>query len=350
MNISSILVRWYTKNKRDLPWRNTRDPYKIWLSEIILQQTRVAQGLAYYIKFIQAFPTIQALAQASEDEVLKLWQGLGYYSRARNLHFTAKYIHTHLDNKFPRTYKEILKLKGIGPYTASAISSFAYDLPHASIDGNVIRVITRLFGIKESIDTRTTAKKIAEIAEQLLDRHNPSAHNQAIMEFGALQCVPKNPACEQCPFMLSCFAFQNRAVGEIPYKAKKIKQRERFFNYLFIVSKGFTFLNKRTQKDIWKNLYEFPLIETPKAALPEDLFQTKEWGIWLGKEKTEIQNISKIISHQLSHQKIHAIFYQINVKEIKPEINARFVKVKLSDLNNYAIPRLIDKYLDEIIS
>ncbi|MBL4704506.1 MAG: A/G-specific adenine glycosylase, partial [Flavobacteriales bacterium] len=260
-NFNSKIISWYTVHKRDLPWRKTKNPYKIWLSEIILQQTRIDQGTSYYLKFEAHYPTINDLANASEDEVLKDWQGLGYYSRARNLHGTAKHIVNELGGEFPNTYQEILKLKGVGDYTASAIASFCFGESEAVVDGNVYRVLSRYFGIETPIDSGKGKKEFKQLANQLICTENPSTFNQGIMEFGALQCKPKSPDCSQCPFQSSCVAYAKDKVGLLPIKEKKLKQRNRFFDYFLFLDNQQTILQQRTQKDIWQQLYEFPMIE-----------------------------------------------------------------------------------------
>ena len=250
-----ILIRWYQENKRDLPWRNTKDPYKIWISEIILQQTRVVQGYDYYCRFINRFPDVFALAEADEDEVMKYWQGLGYYSRARNLHEAARSIAGR--GVFPNTYEEVRKLKGVGDYTAAAICSFAYDMPYAVVDGNVYRVLSRWMGIEEPIDTVRGKKLFAALADELLERSVPALYNQAIMDFGAIQCVPSSPSCLFCPLSDSCVALQKGLVDALPMKQHKTKVTNRYFIYFYVRAGEYTFLHKREAGDIWHNLYEF---------------------------------------------------------------------------------------------
>jgi len=263
MDFANSLTRWYLKNKRDLPWRNTQNPYFIWLSEIMLQQTRVAQGMPYFFAFTNAFPTVFDLANASEEQVLKLWQGLGYYSRARNLHKTAQFVATELDGKFPDTYKELIKLKGVGEYTAAAIASFSFDENVPVVDGNVFRVLSRYFDIETDILSSGAKKEFTALAYELMSKDNPALFNQAIMEFGALQCVPKNPNCEVCPLNNGCLALQKNKVDQLPVKSKKTKVKNRFFNYVvFLDENQNTIIQKRSDKGIWHNLYEFPLIET----------------------------------------------------------------------------------------
>lgn len=345
MNFSAILTNWYLKNKRDLPWRNTSDPYKIWLSEIILQQTRVEQGLPYYLKFTQNYPDVKKLAKANEDEVMKLWQGLGYYSRARNLHFTAKEIATKHKGKFPSNYHEIRALKGVGDYTAAAIASFAYNLPYAVVDGNVMRVLSRYLGINEVIDSSKGKKKLAEAAQELLDVKNPAVYNQAIMEFGATYCVPAKPDCEKCPFNDSCEAFRLKKVNELPYKSKKTKITKRYFHYFILDYKGKTYLHKRKSGDIWQGLYEFPLHEAKSNLEFDELLKSQLLKDVAKHSKMRLIKTASTKKHILSHQHIFAQFYHIYLN--KPFINERYIEVSFEALNNYPLPRLIHRYLEE---
>ena len=278
MNFSTKIISWYQQNYRDLPWRNTNDAYKIWLSEIILQQTRVSQGLPYYINFVTAFPTVNDLANADEQEVLKLWQGLGYYSRARNLHFTAKLVVQNHNGIFPTTYDELIKLKGIGTYTAAAIASFSANEAVAVVDGNVFRVLSRVFNVDYDISQNSSKKYFIELAQKLLSTTQPNLHNQAIMEFGALQCVPKSPNCLDCVFNDSCEAYKLKIVSELPVKLKKNKITKRFMNFILVHdASGNYIMNKRTGNGIWKNLYEFPCVESENELDEQNLFlQLKE--------------------------------------------------------------------------
>lgn len=347
MIFSKKLTRWYEKNKRDLPWRDTQDPYYIWLSEIILQQTRVEQGLPYYLKFVKQFPTIKHLAKANEDEVLKLWQGLGYYTRARNLHYTAKIICENRGEKFPENYEEILKLKGIGAYTAAAIASFAFDLPHPVVDGNVQRVFARIFGISEAVNSSSAERKFYALAEKLIDRKNPSTFNQAMMEFGAIHCTPINPKCEKCIFRENCIAFKTNRVQELPFKEKKSKPRNRYFNYLVIQTGDTVFLNKRNKNDIWKNLYEFPLIESGNPLSKKEIITSAGWEEILGKIRYNVDSISKTHKHILSHQRIYACFWEVSISEkSKSKIPDSFLEIKKTEIKQYAVPRLIERYLE----
>ena len=316
MNFSKVLLQWYLQNKRDLPWRNTTNPYPIWLSEIILQQTRVAQGMPYFLKFTTAFPTIFELANADEETVLKLWQGLGYYSRARNLHKTAQIVAFEFNGVFPNSYADLLKLKGIGTYTAAAIASFSYNEAVPVVDGNVFRVLSRYFDIETDISTSRAKSEFTTLAYELLPKDKAYLFNQAIMEFGALHCVPKNPDCTNCIFKDSCLALQKKKVSLLPVKSKKLKVTKRYFNYLvYSDDENKTIIQKRTDKGIWHNLYEFPLIET---ALPESDDQI----ILLINNRIEVSNaiinITSItpepIIHKLSHQHLNIKFWKIDVK------------------------------------
>jgi len=320
MTFSNSLIQWYLRHKRDLPWRKTNDPYQIWLSEVMLQQTRVAQGLPYFLKFTEAFPTVHDMASAPEEQLLKLWQGLGYYSRARNLHATAKYVAFDLGGNFPPDYKGLLKLKGVGDYTAAAIASIAYGEPVPVVDGNVYRVLSRYFGIDTDISSPAAKKQFTELAATLVPKNDAATFNQAIMEFGALQCVPKSPDCGICIFNAECTAYLTGKVSRLPVKLKKTKVTDRFFNYLIIKdAKGRTIINKRTAKGIWHNLYEFPLIETEAEFPPEavaELIRTKDSLGFVPKNITLLH--PERILHKLSHQHLHIRFWEIET-ETEPE-------------------------------
>lgn len=348
MNISQSLIIWYDKNKRDLPWRDTNDPYKIWLSEIILQQTRVDQGLKYYLSFVKNFPTIFDLATASEEDVLKLWQGLGYYSRARNLHATAKKIVDEYNGKFPGNYNDIIKLKGIGEYTAAAIVSFCYNDPYPVIDGNVLRVISRLFHIQMPIDQVSTKMEIKYVLNEILDRENAGIFNQAIMEFGALQCVPKNPDCTKCPLADLCISYQKNMVNQIPIKGKKVKTRNRFFNYLVILDGEHVYLNKRDKNDIWKNLYEFPLIETTEDTNPEELIQLSRFTELFKENDIIISESGNTIKHILSHQVLSIRFIRIKMKKSSLLLPDKYLRIPLHKIKSYPVPVVIGNFIDEV--
>lgn len=338
------LLNWYQINKRDLPWRNEKDPYKIWLSEIILQQTQVKQGIAYYQRFIKAFPKVKDLALASEDEVLKLWQGLGYYSRARNLHETAKVIHFQWQGEIPPDYLKIREFKGIGDYTAAAIASFAFDLPHAVLDGNVYRFLSRLFGIKTGIDTNDGKKEFTQLAKTLLNKKEPALHNQAIMEFGSQYCKPSNPSCELCIFNSKCIAFNENLVSQLPFKSKKTKVRNRFFNFIVLVDKKNNIrIEKRTHKDIWQGLYQFQLIETDAKMTFEKLKLKKEFKS-LVKENYELIHQSKFYKHILSHQLLWTTFYVLKIDGTHAKDSK---KMNSRNLTKFAFPRLIELFIDD---
>ncbi len=312
MSFSKPLIEWYLQNRRDLPWRKTTHPYPIWLSEIMLQQTRVAQGLPYFLKFIDAFPTVFDMAAAPEEQVLKLWQGLGYYSRARNLHGTAKYIAHELEGNFPPDYEGLLKLKGVGEYTAAAIASIAYGEAVPVVDGNVYRVLSRYFGIDTDISSSSAKKKFTALATSLMPKDKASEFNQAMMEFGALQCVPKSPDCTVCVLNADCVAFTTGRVAELPVKLKKTKVTNRYFNYLIIQdAEEKSIVQKRTAKGIWHNLYEFPLIET-EGLLPGEEIKALVYQQGFGFSVDSVQLLTPdIIVHKLSHQHLHIRFWQI---------------------------------------
>lgn len=331
-----------------MPWRNTRNPYLIWLSEIILQQTRVAQGMDYYLRFVERFPTVVDLANASEDEVLKLWQGLGYYSRARNLHATAKIICKNYDAQFPTTYEEVQKLKGIGDYTAAAICSFAYNLPHAVLDGNVFRFLSRYFGVETPINSSSGKKEFSKLAQEILNIQNPAGHNQAIMEFGALHCTPLNPKCEDCPFKLECYACANQATNQLPVKIKNTKIQSRYFYYFILKHSGSTFIQQRTDNDIWKGLFQFPLLETNKEEAIQEVLNSSFLQQVLGSSTFQVETVSEPIKHILSHRHIHTTFITVSIHKLDSKNNLSiFKKVEVGDLNNFAWPRVIDRYFQK---
>jgi A/G-specific adenine glycosylase len=316
MKFPNLLTQWYLQNKRDLPWRKTVNPYFIWLSEIMLQQTRVAQGLPYFLRFTEAFPTVFDLAKASEEEVLKLWQGLGYYSRARNLHKTAQQVAFEFDGEFPKSYAELLKLKGIGEYTAAAIASFSYNENVPVVDGNVYRVLARYFDVETDIASSGAKKEFTQLAAELLPKGQANVFNQAIMEFGALQCTPKNPDCENCIFNNSCAALQKKKVAMLPVKSKKVKVRTRHFNYLVFSDEiKNTLIEKRTQKGIWHNLYEFPLLETETALTENELLKLLQNQQFVSNEVLHIHWYnSETTVHKLTHQHLNINFWEIKVE------------------------------------
>ncbi len=342
MEFSNSLLHWYLQNKRDLPWRNTNNPYPIWLFEIMLQQTRVAQGMPYFLSFMEAFPTVFDLAKADEEQVLKLWQGLGYYSRARNMHKTAQIIAFDLNGNFPNNYNDLLKLKGIGEYTAAAIASFAFNEVVPVVDGNVYRVLARYFNVETDIASSSARKEFTALAKELIPNDNPALFNQAIMEFGALQCVPKNPNCEICIFNSSCAALQKKKVAELPVKLKKTKVTDKFFNYLiFLDDSETTLINKRTEKGIWHNLYEFPIIETENEIDFDVLSKLVHENYSDLEIKTiSIYNDNQII-HKLSHQKLHINFYKVEVS------NKLMNGISLNSLRNYPFPIVIYNFIEK---
>ena len=343
--LGNIFIRWYKEHCRDLPWRKTKDPYLIWISEIILQQTRVVQGLDYYYRFVERFPDVCTLASASEDEVMRYWQGLGYYSRARYLHEAAKEILSRYGGVFPRTREEILSLKGIGEYTAAAVCSFAYKQPYVTVDGNVFRVLSRLFDIDIPINTGEGKKFFTELAQHLLVLEHPDLFNQAVMEFGALQCVPKNPDCLSCPFVDKCLAFSRNRVVDLPVKKGKTLIKSRYFNYLHIHDgRGNCLLQQRRKDDIWCNLYEFPLWETDHLMGYEELVHSDFFQQIFNKvECLEMVNEFRPRKHILSHRVIHSVFYEIKVSDFSENMD-HFIRVAEARLEEYAISRLMQIY------
>ncbi|MDX9845428.1 MAG: A/G-specific adenine glycosylase [Tenuifilaceae bacterium] len=345
MDFKSILAKWYGVYKRDLPWRYTSDPYQIWVSEIILQQTRVAQGIGYYKRFISTFPTVFDLANAHEDQVLKVWQGLGYYTRARNMHSAAKRIVSDFGGVMPCTYEDLLKVKGIGIYSAGAIASFAFKLPVPAIDGNVYRIMARIFGVFSLPTTSSGKKEFFQLVLDLMDKESPDSFNQALLDFGALQCVPRNPKCTDCPFMEYCYAFRNNMVDSLPSKGKKLIPRDRFFTYLLIRHGKMTFIAKRKANDIWHSLYEFPLIETNQSLELREFTQMEEWQRLIGKSKHTISYISPLVKHQLSHQTIYTRFLVVEVSNVSNYLKKEYMMVSTNELDSYSTPRLIDNFL-----
>lgn len=342
MIFSKILINWYSVNKRDLPWRNTTDPYHIWLSEIILQQTQVKQGLPYYDAFTAKYPSVFDLANAKEDDVLKLWQGLGYYSRARNLHHTAKHIAFNLKGVFPVTYKELLTLKGVGDYTASAIASICFDEVTPVVDGNVYRVLSRYFGVSTAINSSKGAKEFKVLAQKLIDKKQPAEFNQAIMEFGATQCKPKSPDCSVCPFNKDCMAFNMNLIGELPVKIKSAKAKKKYFNFLvFISDDGETLLEQRVGKGIWQNLYQFPLVET------EHLVDYKGFKTLIKNNKLLVDQDFELtlynkdaVIHKLSHQHLYTKFWIVRMKKLPKQ------GVSTSVVRDFAVPILIGDFIE----
>lgn len=337
---------WYRINQRDLPWRRTNDPYAIWLSEVILQQTRVEQGMPYWLRFMENFPKVTDLANADEREVLRLWQGLGYYSRARNLHDAAKVVRDEYNGIFPDQYEQIRALKGIGDYTAAAIGSIAFNLPHAVVDGNVYRFLSRIFAINTPIDSTNGKKEFFVLANELIDKSNPGMFNQAMMEFGAMQCKPSNPDCSVCPFNQYCQSFATNTVSEYPVKSKKTKTRNRYFDFIILSDEKNTILQKREGKDIWQGLYQFPLIESATKNKNKLDLSKSEVANYLNTNSHKMVKSSAIVKHVLSHQVIFAKFWWINMESVSTAKDANMIKVPWSQLGDYGMPQLIVKYLE----
>ena len=335
-NITSLLQEWYKINKRDLPWRDTKDPYKIWLSEIILQQTQVVQGLSYYHKFIKSYPNVNALAGSHIDHILKNWQGLGYYSRARNLHYAAQQIVNDYGGVFPTTYDQIIKLKGVGAYTAAAVSSFSFGETKAVVDGNVYRVLSRLFAISTPINSTKGIKAFSKLAESILDQNNPAEHNQAMMELGALVCKPKNPICISCPINLYCEAFKSNTMTDFPVKEKKVKVKKRFLNYLLINDGKNMLIKKREGRGIWQGLYDFPMIETN-----ETIGSISELdGYDIPDAKFDIE-----MKHILTHQHLYVKFWTVKHHDIS--VFNRYEAIQINALEDYPLPQLFIRYIQE---
>jgi A/G-specific adenine glycosylase len=349
MDFTYLIIQWYWKNMRDLPWRRTTDPYRIWVSEVILQQTRVGQGLGYYQRFLERFPDIESLAMAEEEDVMKVWQGLGYYTRARNMHHSARALVRDNQARFPASYDELRKLKGIGDYSASAISSIANGEKQPVVDGNVLRVISRYLGIEEPVNSSAVRKRVKDFLFKIIPPDEPGNFNQAMMELGALVCRPKQPLCTNCPVVGSCFAFAADRTEELPVINKAKPLRTRYFHYLVITAgKGnekFTWLHKRSGNDIWKNLYDFPLIEVDRELGLEDIMNHENFrSIFKGVNFTVEQSISTA-RHILSHQELKVIFVQVltDLEDLK-----NYKKVPISEVHKYPVPRLIENYLKKI--
>ncbi|MBA4850830.1 A/G-specific adenine glycosylase [Emticicia sp. BO119] len=341
---SEVLQNWYHRNKRDLPWRNTKDPYKIWLSEVILQQTRVVQGLPYYLKFVEKYPAVMDLASADEKEVLRLWQGLGYYSRARNMHKTAKIITSELNGKFPETYAGLVKLKGIGPYTAAAIASFAFDEKVAVVDGNVYRVLARIFGLETDIASHEAKKIFGDLANELISDTTPGTHNQAMMEFGATYCTPASPGCMFCIFHYDCEANAKGKQAVLPVKSKKVKVKSRYFDYFVIEQSGKLMMSQRGSKDIWEGLYDFYLVESQDSLLKIEATDN-DFLLDILPVST-IKNTSEIYKHILTHQNIEVRFWHIMINEGHGlQIPLDYDFYSWQEVDDLPKPILIEKYL-----
>jgi len=325
---ADTLISWFEDHKRDLPWRGETDPYRIWVSEIILQQTRVQQGWDYYLRFLDNFPTVKALAEADEERVLKVWQGLGYYSRARNMHAAAREIMAEHHGRFPNEYDKILSLKGIGKYTAAAIASIAFGLPYPAVDGNVIRIVSRIFGVCEDVSQPVVVQKITKICEAKIDHKQPGIFNQAAMDFGATHCTPRNPLCSECPFKSDCYALSNHLVDILPVKKKKAELKHRYFHYTMYLSDNQTIIEKRTGMDIWRNMYQFPLVEKDGETTSETPYYA--------------------IREVLSHQVIHAEFFIRNVEKL-PEPSQNQQIIAFDDVVNYPMPKVMTLFLKRIL-
>lgn len=339
---SRVLLDWYAEHRRELPWRETKDPYRIWISEIILQQTRVAQGYEYFLRFVERFPDLAALAEADEDEVMKYWQGLGYYSRARNLHAAAR----SMNGAFPRTYEGVRALKGVGDYTAAAICSIAYDMPYAVVDGNVYRVLSRYFGVEVPIDSVQGKKLFASLAQEMLDEKHVALYNQAIMDFGAIQCTPQSPSCMFCPLADSCSALATGKVALLPIKQHRTKTTDRYFTYIYMCVGGQMLLRKRTGNDIWRNLYELPLIETDHQMTVEELLLASELKELGANVEPIVRPLQIGVKHVLSHQIIHADFYEM-IFPADIQGFADYIRIGQGEWTRYAVPRLIHQFLEK---
>lgn len=339
MSFSETLLHWFEENQRDLPWRHTRDPYKIWVSEIILQQTRVVQGMEYYFRFIEKFPTVQALAQADEEEVLKIWQGLGYYSRARNMHFAARQIVHNHGGIFPSAYADIRNLKGIGEYTAAAVASIAFQLPHPAVDGNVLRFVARYTGNFNNIALGSTRKEVENFCTQVMPAHAAGEFNQAMMEMGATCCTPSHPACEECPFSPHCFACLHDKTDSLPFKETHLKTKKRYFHYLIFLHNNHTLIQKRTKNDIWKNLYEFPLIESTDNQFNITNY-LKNQNIRCAEQPALLWETK----HLLTHQTIFAQFFIIPVHAF-PALSSQQQCVEVPNLANFAVSKITEQVI-----
>lgn len=343
-SFSSILQDWFRLFGRTLPWRGVKDPYLIWVSEVILQQTRVSQGWAYYERFIATFPTVQALAEAPIDAVLKVWQGLGYYTRARNMHRAARMVVEEYQGKIPQTYKELLKLPGLGEYAAGAVASFAFREPVPAIDGNVYRILARVFGVFESPGKAAGKRAFRALCMDLIDRERPDLFNQALIDFGAIQCKPGMPDCSVCPMITYCYAAANGLQTALPAKEREGKMRDRYLHFFMLRSEHSTFIEKRTGKDIWHSLYQFPMVETPGEVPPEELLQSEDARAILGEHYT-LLHVSETIEQLLSHQRLHARFYIVRLDSKLQHQSQQYERIALDSIREYQVPVMIDRYL-----
>ncbi|NCD69610.1 A/G-specific adenine glycosylase [Mucilaginibacter agri] len=347
MSFSNEITSWYNSNKRDLPWRNTTDSYTIWLSEIILQQTRVEQGMPYFYRFLERYPTVADFAAATEDDILKLWQGLGYYSRGRNMLATARLVNEHYKGRFPTQYNELIKLKGVGEYTAAAIASFSANEAKAVVDGNVYRVLARYFGISEPINSPAGKKLFQQTANDVLNMEHPGLHNQAMMELGALVCKPKNPACGICPIKTDCYAFLNNATTQLPQKLKTVKVRERYFHYFLVTNGSEILMNKRGPKDIWANMYDMPMIETSENMNAYEVLNLAESIEYFG-HTPQVSEVSGPHKHVLTHQRLNINFIILNSREIK--LKQEWFYANEEKLKNLAMPQIIFLFLTNFLN
>lgn len=339
-----LLLEWFAANGRDLPWRHAKDPYHIWVSEVILQQTRVSQGMEYYFAFLERFPTIAALADAPLDAVMKCWQGLGYYTRARNLHAAAQLVVARYGGELPHTYEELLKLPGLGPYAAGAVASFAFGEPVPAIDGNVYRVLSRVFGVFDSPGTSTGKQVFRTLCMELLEKQRPQEFNQAMLDFGALQCVPGRPDCSVCPFLGKCYAEENSLQSALPTKERALKLRKRYLHYFVLRWEGSTFIELRQGKDIWHSLYQFPLVETEGRVDPETLLATKEARAIVGPDY-RLLYVSEEKQQKLSHQDLFVRFYVVEPQTVSSSVTKQYEEVPRSALDDYQVPVMIDNFL-----
>jgi len=344
MQFGKIIIDWYQYHQRDLPWRKTTDPYVIWLSEVILQQTRVEQGMPYFHRFLAHYPTVADFAKADEGEILKDWQGLGYYSRARNMHFTAKLVMQEYAGEFPKSYCELIKLKGVGEYTAAAIASFSNNEAKAVVDGNVFRLLSRYFGIDVPINSTKGKKLFFELANEFIIPEQAGLYNQAVMEFGALQCKPQNPNCANCPLILSCEAYKTNQVANLPVKLKKLKIRERYFNYFVLSQDSSVLLRKRGPQDIWQNLYEFPLLESTKLLTPDEIVLDDGFIQLFGKQVI-FKSLHGPVKHLLTHQRLYAQFFELEINPANINFEENWQWIDKNELENFAKPKLIFDFL-----
>ncbi|MFO7613930.1 MAG: A/G-specific adenine glycosylase [Bacteroidales bacterium] len=346
MDFDRLLIDWYNRNKRDLPWRKITDPYRIWVSEVILQQTRVQQGLEYYQRFVGRFPDVASLANAGEDEVMKVWQGLGYYSRARHMQQAARCILEDHNGVFPQSPDKILRLKGIGEYTAAAIASIAFGEPYPVIDGNVMRVVARYLGIREPVNAAPGKKRVKKFLDGVIDHRQPGAFNQAVMELGALVCIPGRPLCNQCPLQPGCAAFKESMTENLPLLKKNDPPKPRYLHYLVILSQEndqpFIWIKKRLEKDIWRNLYDFPLIETGHVMNVGELTETPEWKALFMNTFFQVEPMVQKVRHVLTHRVLHVQFFIIRSEDFFME---SCLKVSLDQVHNYPVPKLIENFL-----